>query len=98
MHEFIFVVVTFGGHEINHVTGQRGPDCCSLLISVLAQLLLFFDFLSPNWWHRWTDFRWSDKMGRPAGRTPRPKRTGAVHLGFGVHCLTQTNYFKHLNG
>jgi hypothetical protein len=69
MHEFVFVVFTFGGHELNHVIGQHGPDCCSLLISVLAE---FFYFLSPNWRHLWTNFRPSGKMGHPARRTHDP--------------------------
>jgi hypothetical protein len=46
MHEFVFIVVTFGGHEMNHVTGQRRPDYCSMLILVLV--VLFFDFPSSK--------------------------------------------------
>jgi hypothetical protein len=28
MHEYVFVVAIFGGHELNYVTGQREPDYC----------------------------------------------------------------------
>jgi hypothetical protein len=35
-------------------------------------------------------------MGRPARHTYLPKRTGVVRVGFAIHGLIQTNYFRPL--
>jgi hypothetical protein len=48
MHEFVFVVVTFGGNELNHVTGLGGPDYYFMLILVLV--LSFFSFSEAKIW------------------------------------------------
>jgi hypothetical protein len=45
MHEFVFVVVTFGGHD---QTGQRGPDLL-YYVNFSHCVLIFFEFLSLNW-------------------------------------------------
>jgi hypothetical protein len=69
MHEFVFV--TFGGHELNYVTGQHGPDYC-FYINFCPCLCFFESKLQANWRHLWADYRLYGKMSRPAGRTPRP--------------------------
>jgi hypothetical protein len=83
---------------MNCPNGLHGPDCSACLILVVD--CLFFTNLSPkmvaNRCLQRAKSRPSGQTGRPAGRTPLPKRTGPVRAGFAVRDPTQTDRFRQL--